>query len=146
MLFTSAFAPEQVVRHRTPTSAGRSRPVKAKSGKQLLGLVERLRSHGAKVTLTNEKISQPFFLPPGHIINVNDEGVQVFEYGQVSLADTDAKRVSPDGMTVGTSKPSWMAPPHFFKSGRLIVLYVGNEQTVLRILRATIGKQFAGDE
>jgi hypothetical protein len=35
-------------------------------------------------------------------------------------------------------------PPHFFKSGRLIVLYVGEESSVLKALEAMLGPQFAG--
>ncbi|MBA2702435.1 MAG: hypothetical protein H0U60_01100 [Blastocatellia bacterium] len=80
----------------------------------------------------------------GRVTNINGESVQVFEYATNSAAEADARRVSADGTTIGTSKPTWMAPPHFFRSGKLIVLYVGANQTIVNLLRATVGNQFAG--
>jgi hypothetical protein len=38
----------------------------------------------------------------------------------------------------------WIAPPHFFKSGRLIVLYIGEAPAVLEALADTLGPQFPG--
>jgi len=78
------------------------------------------------------------------IINVNGQGIQIFEYAQVSKAGIEAKRVSSNGMTIGTTKPSWLSTPHFFKRKKLIVLYVGDDQTILRVLLSTLGNQFAG--
>ena len=77
-------------------------------------------------------------------MKISGEALQVFEYARASAADADASRVSGDGTTIGTSKPTWMATPHFFKSGKLIVLYVGGNQTVVDLLRTALGNQFAG--
>ena len=41
--------------------------------------------------------------------------------------------------------PMWIAPPHFFKSGRLIVLYIGEEPRLLQGLAHILGPQFAGN-
>jgi hypothetical protein len=70
--------------------------------------------------------------------------VQVFEYPDRAKAEKDAARVSADGMTIGTAKPHWLAPPHFFRRGKLIVLYVGNDEQVLRALQERLGPAFAG--
>jgi hypothetical protein len=134
----------QVIRHRAKANTRRPYSVRAKSTKELSRLIENLRAQGAKVRLTNEKVSQPFFSSTGRIININNEAIQVFQYTRAATAEDEAKRVSPDGMSIGTNKPSWMAPPHFFKSGKLIVLYVGNDPTVLKVLQTAIGNQFAG--
>ena len=115
-----------------------------KSSRDLVRLTEKLRRQGAAVVLTNEKVSQPFFSVSGRIVEINGEGVQVYEYPRPSAADADAKKVSADGSSIGTSKPSWMAPPHFFKRGKFLVLYVGGNQTVLNVLRGALGSQFAG--
>jgi hypothetical protein len=144
MTYYPSLAPGQVIRHRTKANTRRPYSVRAKSTKELSRLIENLRAQGAKVRLTNEKVSQPFFSSAGRIMNINGESIQVFQYAQAATADNEAKHVSLDGMSIGTSKPSWMAPPHFFKSGKLIVLYVGNEQTVLKVLQTAIGNQFAG--
>ena len=117
---------------------------KVRSTEELLRLVKTLRRQGATVAITNEKVSQPFFSVVSRVIRVNGQGVQVFEYRRASTAANEAKRVSSDGKTIGTSKPSWLSTPHFFKTEKLILLYVGDDQTVLRILQATLGNQFAG--
>lgn len=144
VLLTALLAPAQITQRSKPIP--RNRSVKAKSNMELSRLVASLRAQGARIALTNEKVSQPFFSRAGRVMTVNGEGVQVFEYSHALAADKEAKLVSSDGMRIGTTKPSWMAPPHFFQSGRLIVLYVGNEQTIVRILEGAIGRQFAGIE
>ena len=59
-------------------------------------------------------------------------------------AEKDAAQVSADGMTIGTAKPHWPGPSHFFRSGKLIVLCVGNDKKALRALQAHLGPPFAG--
>lgn len=120
------------------------RDSRTRTSVQVSKLIKALRAQGATVVLTNEKVSQPFFSRTARIINVNGEGVQVFEYAQAAALEQEAKRVSPDGMTIGSSKPSWMATPHFFKRGRLLVLYVGANESILKVLKSGIGSQFAG--
>lgn len=139
VVLTSAHVPGNIVRA-TPNRYS----VKAKTSRELLSLIKKLRLHGARVVLTRERVNQPFFSTPARIMNINGEGVQIFEFTQVSAADKEAMLVSPNGMTIGTSKPSWMAPPHFFRRGRLLVLYLGTDQQILKILHAALGKQFAG--
>jgi hypothetical protein len=85
-----------------------------------------------------------FFSVASRIISVNGQALQVIEYAQPSKLDREARRVSSNGMTIGTSKPSWLSIPHFYKTEKLIVLYVGDDQTILRILQSTLGDQFAG--
>lgn len=53
-------------------------------------------------------------------------------------------RFAPDGDSVGTSMMMWVDTPHFYKAGRIIVLYIGSDQTILDLLVQTIGTQFAG--
>ena len=147
LLFSASLTPGQSSRNRHRAQPSARHPhltSRARSGKELSTLIKNLRAKGATVVLTNEKVSQPFFSVVARIINVNGQGVQVLEYAQASKADSEAKRVSSNGMTIGTSKPSWLSTPHFFKSGKLILLYLGDDQTILRILRSTLGNQFAG--
>ena len=39
---------------------------------------------------------------------------------------------------------NWVATPHFYKTGKLIVLYVGDNMTVISTLETVLGPQFAG--
>ncbi|MEE9399176.1 MAG: hypothetical protein V3V23_02810 [Dehalococcoidales bacterium] len=106
-------------------------------------LVDGLRAAGATVEPAGE-ISQPFFSVKGNAINVNGENVQVFEYADADQAEAEAALVSPDGSSIGTTMASWVAAPHFYKTGKLIVLYVGNDASVSSVLEAVLGSQFAG--
>lgn len=75
---------------------------------------------------------------------MNDSGVQLFEYENAATADAQAALVLPDGSSVGTSMPFWVAPPHFYKAGRLVVLYVDESDIAVEALETVIGPQFAG--
>jgi hypothetical protein len=114
-----------------------------KADARLTGLMTQLRGQGVKAERAGE-ISQPFFSVKGQGISVNGENVQVFIYASPGAAEAEAKLISPDGGSVGTNMMSWMAPPHFYRKGELIALYVGREQAVVDALVAILGPQFAG--
>ncbi len=115
-------------------------------------LVAKLRAGGATVTSGPEP-SKPLLSGAGHLLLVNGERVEVYDYATTFLAAADASRISPDGSTfsagfgpLGGSAASvdWIAPPHFYRSGRLIVQYIGTHSDVLAVLTQTLGRQFAG--
>ena len=107
------------------------------------GLIAALKASGATVEM-GDSVSQPFFTPEGNIIKVNAADVQVFEYESAEAMESEASEVSSDGGSIGTSMVSWMDTPHFYKIGRMIVLYVGSDTTVLELLEGILGPQFAG--
>jgi len=78
------------------------------------------------------------------MIKLHGEEVQVFQYPDAAAMETEAARVSRDGSSVGTTKPHWIGTPHFYQQGRLLVLYVGDEDKVIKALVAALGRQFAG--
>ena len=106
-------------------------------------LVAALVATGATVE-TGEPISQPFFSVEGNIIKVNGADIQLFEYENTEEMELDSSQIAPDGGSNATTMITWMDSPHFYKSGRLIVLYVGSDQTVLSLLENVLGSQFAG--
>lgn len=94
-------------------------------------------------------VEQPFFEPLGQILIVNGEEIQVFSFGSIELAAAAASLVSQSGDTVGTTQLSWIAPPHFYrydlgKPDGILLLYVGSDASVLRMLESVAGPQFAG--
>jgi hypothetical protein len=107
------------------------------------GFLRSLRAEKTSIKHEGE-VDQPFFAVKGRAIGLYGDHVQVFEYPDRAKAEKDAAQVSADGMTIGTAKPHWLGPPHFFRSGKLIVLYVGNDEKVLRALQARLGPPFAG--
>jgi hypothetical protein len=107
------------------------------------GVVDSLEEAGAMVE-PGGSVSQPFFTPPGQIISVDGHDVQAFEFASATEADTAASTVAADGSSVGTSMMTWISTPHFYGSGNLIVLYVGDESATINVLVDVLGSQFAG--
>lgn len=106
-------------------------------------LVDNLKSTDASVEI-GESVSQPFFAPQGQVIKLHGEDIQVFEYVSKEEANKEALQVSTDGSSVGTTIITWIDSPHFYLSGKTIVLYVGNTPEVIKILTEVLGPQFAG--
>lgn len=106
-------------------------------------LLAALRAAGATADL-GDTLEPDFFSVPGQLVKVNEQDLQVFEYENTEAMEKDASQVAADGGSIGTSMVSWIDVPHFYKAGRIIVLYVGSDQTVLDLLNKVIGPQFAG--
>ncbi len=102
-----------------------------------------LKSTGISVE-TGERVSQPFFTPLGQVIKLNGEDVQVFEYVSKEEAFQEVMQVSADGSSVGTTMITWIDSHHFYQSGKIIVLYVGNTPEVIEFLTEVLHPQFAG--
>jgi len=84
---------------------------------------------------------------------VNGERVETYEYATTFFATLDAAHISSDGSTfrsgfgpLGGSATAvdWVATPHFYVGGRLIVQYIGTHQDVRAALASALGPQFAG--
>ncbi len=123
--------------------AGQASTPKNQSVEDSASLVSALQTAGAKIEV-GESVEQVFFTVTGQIIKVNDTDVQVFEYETAEAMESDAAQVAPDGGSIGTSMVAWVATPHFYKAGRILVLYIGDDQTVLELLEGALGPQFAG--
>lgn len=128
-------------------------------------LALQLRADDAMV-VTSDQIDQtylPATLPGGNpslafpneasrVLRVNGETVRVYTYPSTTAANADAARVSSDGSTMCISSGSEgecavndsIAPPYFFKVGRLIVSYIGTHLDVARLLKRVLGPPFAG--
>jgi len=91
-----------------------------------------------------DTVDQIFFTPQGSLIAVSGADVQVFEYESEQALEAEAAQVAPDGGSIGTSMVMWVDAPHFYKAGRIIVLYVGSEPSTLELLEGILGPQFAG--
>ena len=126
-------------------ACGQQTPTTSHGGpvQDYVSLIDQLRAHSATVVPVGD-VSQPFFSVTGHTITVNSEQVQVYEYATADVANAEAARISPDGGTIGNSSVDWIAPPHFYKAGKVIVLYLGTATPILQLLSAVLGSQFAG--
>ena len=87
-------------------------------------------------------IEQPFLAVKGTGYEAGNSFMQVFEYADQAAADADASKISADGTIEGYSI-NWVASPHFYKIGRLIVIYLGDDAADLGTLKTTLGDPFA---
>lgn len=108
-----------------------------------VSFVDALRAEGIDVT-PGEKIDESFFSVPAQTLKLEKGQIQVFTYKNTSAADKDAAIISPDGGTIGTHMITWVEPPHFYRTGKIIVLYPGNDKQTLLLLESLLGPQFAG--
>ena len=106
-------------------------------------LAARLRSSGLTVEAAGE-VEQPFFSVKGQVLASGTEQIQVFTFPSADAAAAAAAKVSPDGATIGTTSVNWVGPPHFYRSEKLVVLYVGRDQKTVAALRTVLGNPFAG--
>jgi hypothetical protein len=125
------------------TSATPSPPSEPHTVQDQASLLSFLQAAGATVE-TGDSITQEFFSPEGQTVKVNGADLQVFEYKNSEAMEKEASQVAPDGGSIGTSMITWIDAPHFYKAGRIIVLYLGNDKAVLDLLNKVVGPQFAG--
>jgi len=128
----------------TPTlAAPTTEPSVAPNVEDQASLLIGLQSAGTTVKV-GDTVIQGFFTPEGSIVTVNGADIQVFEYENAEAMESEASQVAPDGGSVGTSMMMWVEAPHFYKSGRIIVLYIGSDTATLDLLQSVMGSQFAG--
>ena len=128
-----------------------STPTETPKGTELPGpettaLATALQREGASVALAEvmPASAHPYFSTPAARYVVNGESVSFFEYGTAGDADTEASRIAPDGSSVGTTQVSWVSDPHFYRTGRVVALYVGRQPSTLALLQKVLGQQIAG--
>jgi hypothetical protein len=119
----------------------------SRKGGDYASLIDNLRKAGAVVEPGGE-VAPDFLSAKRRVISVNDGNVQVWDYDDAAAADAEAALISPDGFSVRTATKitdlGWIAPPHFYKANKLIVLYVGESEAVTVVLDRVLGPQFAG--
>lgn len=89
-------------------------------------------------------VVQPFLSIQGQFVSIDGNDVQTFEYANETAVKAAAAKISSDGSTVGDTRIGWVEPPHFFRKGKLLVLYVGADRKVRESLESVLGPQIAG--
>ncbi|HEY4845372.1 MAG TPA: hypothetical protein VII89_06730 [Candidatus Dormibacteraeota bacterium] len=112
-------------------------------------LIDALRTRVA-VDITGT-LAQPFLHPQsGTTVRLSGGGLagpadaQLFEYSTAAAAADDAHQIRADGSGNSNTIVDWVAPPHLFLKGRVLVIYVGNDPGVVSLLSNLLGSQFAG--
>jgi hypothetical protein len=126
-----------------PTASASNASPKPAAVEDQASLIAALEAAGATIE-TGESISQPFFSVEGSLIKVNGADVQVFEFENAEEMELASSQIAPDGSSDATTMITWIDTPHFYKTGRIIALYVGSDETILSLLESALGSQFAG--
>ena len=112
-------------------------------------LMSNLRHAGLQVSQDQyTTLRQPFLSVPGHLLLVNGQRVESYDYTSASATRADAGHIAKDACLVltphGQVMMEWPGPPHVFSKGNVIVLYAGTDATILRALKSALGPQIAG--
>jgi hypothetical protein len=120
----------------------------------MASVVESLRAAGALVTEQPSSGGFSFLHGSPHHLLVNGQEVWMYEYPAPAVAEVDASGISMDGSTYhsgigpfgSATVVDFIAPPHYYKSGRVIALYVGRDTGTLGLLGQVFGPPFAGED
>jgi hypothetical protein len=105
-------------------------------------LIAALRQDGATVEESTTAVENPFFEVDAQLITVNGAEVQVYQFADEAARQTAQDTVNATGNIIGSISVDWMEEPHFFGAGRLIALYVGDDQAILDLLSGRLGQPF----
>ncbi len=113
-----------------------------------VSFVDALRGKGLTVDIVGN-VTQPFLHPhSGTALRISGSGigpaeVQSFDYASSDAASADAGQIQPNG-SIKSVSVDWIAPPHFFRKERVLVIYLGTDRQVLSLLSGVLGPSFAG--
>ena len=123
------------------TTSSRPQSPRVTSVADLRGALE---SKGHAVRFATERDTSAMFgVFPTTLCVDRAESVRVYEYGSVDARAKISEGISGDGSTVTDGNQirsvRWIAAPHFYARGRLLVLYVGEESTLVADLTSVLG-------
>jgi hypothetical protein len=110
---------------------------------ELDGLLEKLSEEGYEIEDTGET-EQPFFPVNGETFQINGDTLQIYQFKDVFEATDEAATVSPDGNTIKNTLVTWIDTPHFYHHGKMIIIYLGDNEDILQSFQDKIAYQFAG--
>jgi len=102
-------------------------------------LVDALEAAGATVSREGQ-ISQPFFPVDGRLLRVNGAEVQVFQFENDTARKAVSDTISQSGEIAGTDLSAILGQTNFWAVGRIIVLYVGENQSTTNLITQVAGK------
>ena len=82
----------------------------------------------------------------GELIKIKGGEIRVYEYNkdQKGLFDSDVNMIQENGYKINGNKIDWKNAPHFYRKGRVAVVYDGNSQEIVKSLSEILGSPFIG--
>jgi hypothetical protein len=122
----------------TPADPGDLPPTGPQDIESYADVVAGLEAAGGNVEPAGT-LEQPFFEVDASLITLNGQTVQIFEFADEATRQEASNRIAQDASTIGEVIPTWVDQPHFWATGRVIVLYVGTDEAVLALLNNVLG-------
>jgi hypothetical protein len=102
-------------------------------------LVAALQAAGLRVEPAGE-VDEPIFNTTARAIQVNGAQLQVFEFPDEAARQQASDTIEGAGFIIGATAVDWIDQPNFWATGNIIVLYVGQDQTILPALTNLLGE------
>ncbi|MCI6190976.1 MAG: hypothetical protein MSA89_14525 [Clostridium sp.] len=98
-----------------------------------------LEKSGAKVEET--EASQSYFSIDNKDYTIDGERISVYEYDEddATTLRNDLSTVTNNGTTINNKDVKWNKKAHIYKKGRIVVVYDGDNEKVLKVLNDTLG-------
>ena len=98
-----------------------------------------LEKSGAKVEET--EASQSYFSIDNKDYTIDGERISVYEYDEddATTLRNDLSTVTNNGTTINNKDVKWNKKAHIYKKGRIVVVYEGDNEKVLKVLNDTLG-------
>ena len=108
------------------------------------GIVNILRASGNKVRVIGTA-ERPFIPVKGKTLTVNEQQVEIYEFDSQEDTDATADGINPDGTPKSPQgAPAFQGTPHYYRTDKVLVLYVGDDPTTKQALETALGSQIAG--
>jgi len=97
---------------------------------------------------TLKEVGKNFLPTTRKRISIGDEAIDVYVFKNNKGMEKEAAKIEPSGFGYQSKtkavKVSWISVPHFYKKGRIIVQYIGENEKIIADLKEILGPQFAG--
>lgn len=83
----------------------------------------------------------------GKQVILQDTEIVVYSYKNSEEMEKSTSLLNEDATTINKEQPieiEWPKNPHFYKKGKIIVQYIGEDEEIVTDLDKIMGKQFAG--
>ena len=118
-------------------------------------LLSSLHYYGASIRECERIGSRNFRDTRGRRVEVNGNSMEVYAFNSATAMEAEASAVSADGSLLTRCNChwtcicrsegfNWIGTPHFYKGGRIIVIYIGDDWWTISLLVKALGEQFAG--
>jgi len=104
--------------------------------------VAALNAQGAQAEATDRGVAQPGLAVKGRVIKVNGGEVWAFEFADAAAAKVAAAEYKPGGSTGITPAKIWA--PIVWQYDRLVVIYTGQADDIVKPITAIAGKPLSG--